>query len=230
MFSLLASLIVLGLAAIDPVGIAIMPVLLAQRDGLRRATVFLLGSALGLATLGFLFALGLGRYMLHIFRRYPWLEPAIEIGAGAVIAGFGLYVWQRSRSGGSAATVSDSMRSRLEWGDGRLLGFGAALVVVQSMVDVVFIVAMVNIGVKVHEPLDVLLAVGVYTLAALAAQAVIVAAVALSGEQRRARMVAYLNDWLERFGVRVAMWASLAIGGLLIASGISDLAGGPSLG
>ena len=46
MLSLLVSLGLLGLAAVDPVGIAVMPLLLTQTDGIRRSVWFLIGSAL----------------------------------------------------------------------------------------------------------------------------------------------------------------------------------------
>lgn len=48
----------LGIAAVDAIGIAFMPILLAQVDGLRRALVFLVGSFISLMLVGLTFTTG----------------------------------------------------------------------------------------------------------------------------------------------------------------------------
>ena len=87
MLSLLVSLGLLGLAAVDPVGIAVMPLLLTQTDGIRRSIWFLIGSAIGITALGVAFAIGAGHVMLRVTKDFPWLEPAIEIGRPARLPG-----------------------------------------------------------------------------------------------------------------------------------------------
>ena len=69
MLSLLVSLGLLGLAAVDPVGIAVMPLLLTQTDGIRRGVWFLIGSAIGITALGVLstaafYWVGQGEWMI----------------------------------------------------------------------------------------------------------------------------------------------------------------------
>ena len=64
--SLLTEVAGLGLEAIDAIGIAFMPILLAQANGLRRAMVFLLGSFLALMTLGLLFTTGFGSRIAEV--------------------------------------------------------------------------------------------------------------------------------------------------------------------
>lgn len=226
MFSLLTSLAILGLAAVDPVGIAVMPLLLTQRGGIRRSIWFLIGSAVGITAVGVLFAVGAGHVMLRITTEYPWLEPSVEVVCGLLLAAFGVYLWRR----GGAAEVSSGMNRRLQMPTGRLFGFGAALVIVQSLLDVVFIVAMVNIGARQLPVLLVVIAVLVYAAAALLIQIIIVAAYALAAPEARRRIADSVTGWLDRNGTRAAVIASLAVGLLLVASGLSDLSGGPHLG
>jgi hypothetical protein len=228
--SLVVSLGFLGLAAVDPVGIAVMPLLLTQPNGIRRSTWFLLGSVLGIITLGVVFVIGAGRIMLRLTTDYPWLEPGIEIVSGVLFAGFGFYLWWRRRHGDAGPEVSDSLRRRLNLSGGKLFGFGAGLVVVQSLLDVVFIVAMINVGARNLPALEVLIAVVVYAAAALTFQIAIVAAYAMAGPQRRTVVADAVTGWLDRHGTTTAIIAAIGVGAVLVASGVSDLNGGPSLG
>lgn len=230
MLSLLGSLGLLGLAAVDPVGIAVMPLLLTQADGIRRSVWFLIGSALGITALGVVFAIGAGHVMLRVTKDYPWLEPAVEIVCGIALFGFGVYLWWQRRRGQHGPEVSQSMQRRLNLPLGSLFGFGVILVIVQSLLDVVFIVAMVNVGAKNLPALEVLIAVLVYATAALAIQIAIVAAYAASGPERRTRVTDAITAWLDRNGMLAATIAALGVGVLLAASGVSALNGGPSLG
>lgn len=226
MISLLTSLVLLGLAAVDPVGIAVMPLLLTQPDGIRRSVWFLIGSALGITGLGVAFAIGAGHVMLRVTTDYPWLEPSVEIVCGVLLAGFGLYLWRR----GGGTQVSDGMSRRLRMPTARLFGFGVGLVIIQSILDVVFIVAMVNIGARQLPALAIVLAVLVYAAAALLIQIVIVVAYASTAPGARRRLADLVTAWLDRYGTRAAVIGSITVGALLAGSGLSALAGGPHLG
>lgn len=230
MLSLLVSLGFLGLAAVDPVGIAVMPLLLTQPHGIRRSVWFLTGSALGITALGTVFAIGAGHVMLRLTHEYPWLEPAVEIACGVLFAAFGAWLWWQQRQGRAGPEVSDGLRRRLNLGGGQLFGFGAVLVIVQSLLDVVFIVAMVNVGSKHLPVVEILLAVLVYAAAALTVQIAIVAAYAGVRPDRRNTVTDAVSSWLDRNGTRTAIYAGLGVGALLVASGVSALNGGPSLG
>lgn len=225
MLTLVVSLALLGLAAVDPVGIAVMPLLLTQRHGVRRSVWFLLGSGLGITLLGVVFAVGAGHVMLQLTDDFPWLEPGIEIACGVLFAAFGIYLWRRGD-----VSVSDSLRRRLDLGGAALFGFGAVLVIAQSLLDVVFIVAMVNIGARNLPLPEVVIAVAVYALAALALQIAIVAAYAAAAPERRRLVAARVTGWLDRNGARTAVIAAAGVGALLVGSGVSALNGGPSLG
>lgn len=220
----------LGLAAVDPVGIAVMPLLLTQPNGIRRSAWFLIGSALGITALGVTFAIGAGHVMLRLKDDFPWLEPGIEIVGGVLFAGFGCYLWWRSRHGDSGPEVSDGLRRRLALSGFLLFAFGAALVIVQSLLDVVFTVAMINIGASNLAALEILMAVLVYATAALVLQIAIVAAYAAAGPERRVVVTNKVTGWLDRYGNRTAIIASIGVGAVLVASGVSALMGGPSLG
>ena len=126
--------------------------------------------------------------------------------------------------------MSDSLRRRLNLSGGKLFGFGAGLVVVQSLLDVVFIVAMINVGARNLPALEVLIAVVVYAAAALTFQIAIVAAYAMAGPQRRTVVADAVTGWLDRHGTTTAIIAAIGVGAVLVASGVSDLNGGPSLG
>ncbi len=230
MLSLLVSLGFLGLAAVDPVGVAVMPLLLTQPHGIRRSVWFLAGSAMGIMVLGVAFAIGAGHVMLRVTKEYPWLEPAVEIACGVLFAGFALYLWWQQRQGRGTPEVSGTLRRRLDLPGVSLFGFGAILVVVQSLLDVVFIVAMVNVGAKNLPVVEVVFAVLVYAAAALAIQTAIVAAYVWAGPQRRDAVTGRVTGWLDRYGAQAAIIAGLGVGAVLVGSGISALNGGPSLG
>lgn len=86
MVVLFISLAVLGLAAIDPIGLAAMPVLLVQRRPFARSFAFLGGSFISLMVMGLLFARGFGLIVLHFEKAHTWLIPSAEVLAGLVSA------------------------------------------------------------------------------------------------------------------------------------------------
>ena len=126
--------------------------------------------------------------------------------------------------------MSDSLRRRLDLPLGSLFGFGVILVILQSLLDVVFIVAMVNVGAKNLPVFEVVVAVLVYATAALALQIAIVTAYVWAGPERRTRVADTVTAWLDHYGQLAAIVAAIGVGAVLVASGVSALNGGPSLG
>lgn len=225
---LLSSVGLLGLAAVDPVGIAAMPLLLSQPRGVRRAVAFLLGSCVALLLMGLAFTQGFGRVILAVEARLPWLVPGIELVAGIVLLGTALVVWLRARAGKSDVEPSDSMRARLEAPPGLLFGFGFVLVILQSLIDVVFIVAMANVG-QLRLPLvESGIAVAVYTTGALLFQALIVAAYLLAPAEKRDAQLASLAGWIHRNGTTITIVVAAVLGVALALNGLSGLRGGPT--
>ena len=215
---LLAEVAGLGLAAVDVVGIAFMPILLAQRDGLRRALVFLLGSFMALVAMGLVFTTGVGTVVADFNERYPWLEPGVEVFGGVVLLGVGALMLVRARSGQSHAP--DNLVEKLTLPMPLLFGFGALLVTIQSIVDVVFVVAMVEAGTRGLPFPQVLLLVLAYAVTALLIQSAVVAAYLLTPHHRRDHVMGDFAGWLARRGEFWAGVVSVALGvGLLIFAG-----------
>lgn len=220
--SLVAEVAGLGLAAVDAIGLAFMPILLAQSDGLRRALVFLLGSFLALMTVGMLFTTGLGSRIADLNERHPWLEPGVQVAGGVFLVGAGIFMLLRSRTGGSHAP--DDLVEKLTLPLPLLFGFGVLLVTVQSVVDVVFAVAMVEIGTQGLTFLQNFLLVLTYTVCALLLQAAIVVGYLLVPAGRRIHVMARFTDWL---GSRGEFWAGIAglvVGIALLILSVPDLA------
>ena len=111
--ALLFKLFWLGLGAFDVIGIAAMPILLAQPNGVRRAWIFVSGSAVALMALGWAFAYGLGKPLVKFNNEYPWVQHAIELTAGVILIGLGIWLVRRGRGGSSEALTPDSMARRL---------------------------------------------------------------------------------------------------------------------
>jgi hypothetical protein len=210
----------LGLAAIDAIGIAFMPILLAQRDGLQRALVFLLGSFVALVAMGMLFTTGIGTYVADLNERHPWLEPGVEVVGGLVMVGLGTFLVIRSRTGAAGTHTPDNLVEKLTLPPLLLFGFVAVLVSVQSLVDIVFAVAMVEIGAEgLAPPVDLLLVI-TYAVFALLLQTAVVLAYVLTPRRQRASVMAAFTDWLVRRGEFWAGLVALLFGiGLLIFSG-----------
>ncbi len=209
----------LGLAAVDVVGIAFMPILLAQANGVRRAIVFLLGSLLALVTMGMVFTTGLGSVVVEIQERYPWLVPGVEVFGGVVLLGLGVFMLIRARNG-DGAHAPDNLVQRLNLPQPLLFLFGAVLVTIQSIVDVVFVVAMVDVGARDLPLLEVILLVLSYAVAALVIQTAVVVAYLITPNERREHAMVAFSDWLARKGEFWAGLISLGLGiALLIFSG-----------
>lgn len=217
----------LGIAAVDVVGIAFMPILLAQQNGLRRAVIFLLGSFVALMTMGLVFTTGVGSVVADVNERYPWLEPGVEVFGGVVLIGLGAYMLARSARGGESH-APDNLVERLNLPGPFLFLFGAVLVTVQSLVDVVFVVAMVDVGTRALPLYEVIVLVLSYAVAALLIQIGVVVAFALTPPQRRDQAMRAFAGWLARRGELWAGVISLALGvALLIFTGPDLLAALP---
>lgn len=213
--ALLAQTAGLGLAAVDVVGIALMPILLAQRRGAWRASVFLLGSFVALVGMGLLFTTGLGTAVVHLTASMPWLAPGIEVAGGLVVLVVGVVLLARARHRREVAAPR-SLVARMALPGPLLFAFGAALVAVQSVVDVVFVVAMVEIGERDLPLLQVLALVLAYAAAALVLQAVVVVAYLLTPAARREPTMARFADWLSRRGDLWAGVVAVALGVVLV--------------
>ena len=223
--ALFGELATLGVAGFDPVGVAIMPVLLAQRNGVMRAWMFLAGSACALMVTGLLGAAGLGKPIVHLGREYPWLDHAVELLAAAVLLPLGAILLARARHAGnrSEAVAPVVITDRLGLPTGLLFVFGYLLVTVQSLADVAFLLAMADLGSQRLKPLTVLAAVATYAAAALAVQVAVVVGYQYLPGERRARFTRSINGLLSKHGDQIAAILMLGLGVALAAMAIVGL-------
>lgn len=212
----------LGLAAFDPIGVAIVILLLAQPRGASRAWAFLLGSIASLLLLGMLVATGLGRPIVRFREQFPWLDTAFEVTVGVVLVGVGVYLLRRARSE-SGGLQPEAVTKRLSAPLPLLFVLGFVLVTVQNILDVVFLVAMVETGARLLSALATLVAVGVYTLAAVVVQVALVVAYQLLPDARRQAALDGFNAVLEKRGEQVAGWLALVLGSLLLLLNVGAL-------
>lgn len=225
---LLEEMAALGIAAFDPVGLAAMPVLLAQPSGVRRAWTFVIGSVSALMLMGVGFATGLGGPLLRFSKKYPWLDASIELAAAVVLIGIGVWLVLRARRAaaeGGESLTGESFTKRLQLPLPLLFAFGFALVVVQSLVDVVFLVAMVEMGTRALGISEVVVAVAVYTAAALLLQVLVVVGYQLLPATKRDGALDGFNSVLERRGELIAGILSLLLGVVLAVISLRSLMG-----
>ena len=227
MYGLFLSLFLLGLSAIDPVGIAAMPVLLAQKNPLVRSTLFLFGSFSMLIIMGLVFAQGLGSVVLRFETVYPWILPAIEIFAGVVLVFVASVMVRHLKRFNDRSVLSKAMKKWLQLKNWQLFLFGAVVVGIQSLLDVVFIVAMIHV-----QQFDLtfgllLLSVVTYAVAALCIQFLIVLIYKFVTAKRRAATLIKINYLTTRYGTKSVIAISFLFAGALLVSGFMTFIGQP---
>jgi hypothetical protein len=213
------SLALLGLSAVDPVGIGVMPVLLIQERPYKRAFVFLAGSFLSLMVIGVVFAKGLGEATVVFERNHTWLVPGVEAAAGVILLVIATAVFAQLKSG---VSMEPSGRTRrwLQLGSWQLFSLGALLVAVQSIVDVVFVIAMVRVGQLKLSGLALVTAVATYAVTALVFQLAVVGAFRVAPAQQRAKTLDVIRRVLVRYSNQTLVAVSLVLGVVLIAFAI----------
>lgn len=215
-FGLFISLALLGLSAIDPIGLAAMPILLLQKNPFMRSFVFLGGSFVSLMVMGLLSARGFGAIVLSFDNSHTWFVPAVETVAGLVLLAIAGTVLWRLKTGKILVEPSDTMVKRLQLGSWQLFILGALIVAVQSIVDVVFVVAMVHIG-QLHLPIITLTAAIVtYASAALILQFAVVAAYKLTPPKQRVKTLDRVHSLLVKYATQALIGVSFLLGCALL--------------
>lgn len=225
MLGLLTPLAVLGLLAIDPIGIAVMPILLSQKNPYGRSFVFLSGSFVALVVAGLLFAVGFGAKVLHFETAHIWLVPSSEVLAGIILLILAARLLWLMKLGRLTTEPSDSLMRRLQLNRWHLCILGSVLVTVQSMIDVVFVIAMIHIG-QLHLPTPTLLtAVTTYAIAALLLQLAVVGAYWLTPPKQKLLTLARVHRLLTLYANQAVIGISLFLGSALLINGWLSLAG-----
>ena len=209
----------LGLSAFDPIGVAVVILLLAQPNGVVRAWAFLAGSIASLMGLGWLVATGVGRPILKFREQFPWLDTAFEIAVGVLLIGVGLALLRRAKTG-DGGLEPEFITRRLRLPTPLLVVAGFVLVTIQNALDAVFVVAMVETGQRMLDGPRTLLAVTVFTIAAVFVQVLIVVIYQFLPAERRSATLDGFNRVLEQRGEQVAGWLAVGLGGLLLVFGI----------
>jgi hypothetical protein len=216
MLGVFVSLALLGLSAIDPIGIAAMPVLLLQAHPFRRSFIFLSGSFVSLMVMGLLFSRGFGAIVLKFENTNPWFVPSAEVIAGLVLLGIaGTMVW-RIKAGKLSVEPADSMLKRLQLVSWQLFIFGFLLVAVQSLVDVVFVIAMIRIGQLHLKIITLLAAVATYSVMALLWQGAVVAAYKLAPSKQRIKTLDRVHRLLTKYANQATIGVSFLLGCALL--------------
>ncbi len=227
MYGLFLSLFLLGLSAIDPVGIAAMPVLLAQKHPLARSILFLFGSFVTLVVMGLVFAQGFGLIVLQFEMMYPWIVPAIEITAAIFLFLVAAVSLRDLKTDKNNSVLSKFIWKGLQLNGWQLFLLGAVIVSIQSLIDVVFIIAMIHVQ-QLHLSTGLLvLSVLTYAVAALCIQFLIVVAYQLTAAKRRAAILVRVNDITARYGAKSVIVISFLFASALLVSGLLASFGHP---
>ena len=151
----------------------------------------------------------------------------IEVVLAVVLLALGVWLLLRVRraraTGQDSSLASAGIVKRLELPLPLLFIFGFVLVTVQSIVDVAFLLAMVEMGTKLSGLLEISLSVMVYTFAALLLQILVVVGYQLLPVERRAASLRAFNKALERYGEVIAAVVMLVLGVILAVMSVHDL-------
>ena len=225
MNSLLLTLILLGLAAVDPVGIAAMPFLLLRQQPVQRSLLFLSGSFVALLIMGFVFSGGVGAILLRYEVKYSLVLPFIELVAGVVLLFVAAFLIRKGKTANTSVDLPGSIQHKLKISKSELFAFGAIIVAVQSTVDVVFIVAMIRMQQLHLSVLELLIAITTYAVAALAIQLAIVVAYCIIPSNQRKRLLSRVSYFTARYSQRSVIVISLVFGVVLCINALFALLG-----
>ena len=216
MIGLYVSLACLGLAAIDPVGIGIVCLLLAQERPYARTFIFLSGSFISLVVMGLVFALGLGAIVLRFEDRYPWIVSAGEAIAGLILLLIAIAIYVQLRRGKFSIDPPKRARVWLRLGYWHLFFLGVLLVAIQSVLDVVFVVAMIHIGQFRLSGLALIVAIVTYSFSALILQLAVVTAFRFAPLRQKTKTLQVAHGLLAAYSNQALAVVSFGLGCLLL--------------
>jgi len=161
--------------------------------------------------------------VLHFENIHTWLVPTVEVVAGLALGGIAATVFWQIRAGRTSTEPSDAMVRRLRFGSWHLFLIGAGLVAVQSIVDVVFVIAMIRIG-QIHLSLLALgAAVATYAVTALVLQSAVVIAYIVTPSKHRRRTLDRVHSLLVRYANQLVVVVSSMLGLGLLVNGVFTL-------
>jgi len=198
-----------------------MPVLLVQERPYRRSFIFLGGSFVSLMVMGLLFAKGLGRVVLRFERTHEWLVPTGETIAAVILLLIAAAVFLQIKTGKAEVDPSGRTRRWLDLGPWHIFVLGMALVAVQSVVDVVFVVAMIKAGLGHLSDVQLVGVIATYAVMALVLQLAVVAAFYLAPPRLKDKTLLRVRHALKRYAYQLLAAVSLVLSLVLFGLALS---------
>jgi hypothetical protein len=124
------------------------------------------------------------------------------------------------RRGKDSVEPSERTRKWLNLTNFHLFVVGALLVAVQSVLDVVFAVAMVRVGQYRLNDLQLVAGVATYAAMALVIQIIVVVAYRLAPPVQRTKRLKLVNTLLAKYSSQTLIAVSLVLGILLLGSAL----------
>ncbi len=193
-----------------------MPILLIQPHPYRRSLIFLAGSFTSLMVMGLLFAHGFGRIIFNFEKTHSWLLPTVEAAAGITLLCIAATIGWRNRTGELSVEPSAAIIKRLKLSNWQLFLVGTLLVVVQSIIDVVFVLAMIRLGQLNVSASTLIAAVATYAVFALVLQLLVVLAYRLSPLKKRARTLDQVHWLLTKYTYQMLIGVSCLLSAILL--------------
>jgi hypothetical protein len=140
----------------------------------------------------------------------------IEIIGSIILLIIALVLYIQFRKGKLNVEPSGKVRRYLQFGDITIFSMGAILVAIQSIIDVIFVVAMVRVGQLQLSFIRLFFAILAYTIAALLPQTAVVVAFKMAPEKQKDLTLQKVHNLLEKYANKALIIVSLGLSCLLI--------------
>lgn len=217
-------MVALGLAAVDPIGIALTIIILTGKQPILRSLLFVLGSCLALLLMGFIFAHGIGAIVLATENHHHWLAPSFQILMGLLLWSFAAFSLRKHHDKDAQISPPKALLRYTNAGNVSLFFYGFLLVIIQSIIDVVFIVAMVRAGSLHPSIITLIIALIAYAAAAVSLQLLVVFAYVFSPAKRRKQVLQTSRKILNQYGEKTVILLGFILGAFLIINSLLIIA------
>lgn len=212
------SLAILGLIAVDPIGIAVTLIILVQKKPIARSLSFIAGSFSILIILGYLISRYLGKYVYKVASNYHWIITLIELASGLILLLISLYLYIKSSKSNYKKLYSPSLKliNRLNLGYIHLFFIGVAVVSIQSLADVVFILAMTRLGSLKLSNINLSLGLLIYAISSLLIQCLIIFVFSITPSKNKKKVINKASVLLEKYTNKLIIMISFILGIILL--------------
>jgi len=217
------SLAILGLIAVDPIGIAVTLIILVQKKPIARSMSFIAGSFTILIILGYLISSYLGKYVYKIAFNEHWIITLIELISGLILLLISLYLYIKSRKSSYKKLYSPSstLINRLNLGYINLFFIGVVVVSVQSLADVVFILAMTKLGSLKLSHINLSIGLLIYAISSLLIQCLIVFVFFITPDKNKKQVISKANTLLGKYTNKLIIIISFILGIILLLTALA---------